>query len=315
MPINFSFNNLRYFVKAFSQKNKRNQLILSVIVIFLTSVILGILIIREREVLLSYQWNLRLLPAILSFVLFSIALLLAGLLWGWINRKLGSNISYFTHIQYYISSNLTKRIPGTVWYVAQRAQLYNADGIDRKFTSIASGVELTLIIISGIIISLLFAIQILIDYKIGLWLFIGVFIIGMLIIHPTVLEFIFKALKTNAPKLDYRNILLWLLSYGLLWILGGVVLFCIGNAITNIPIEYIGYIIGSWAVVGILSSLLFFSPSNFGITEIGLSVLLASFMPLSIGIIIAIASRILIIVYEIIWALAVVWYQSLSEKN
>ena len=131
--------------------------------IFLTSVILGILIIREREVLLSYQWNLRLLPAILSFVLFSIALLLAGLLWGWINRKLGSNISYFTHIQYYISSNLTKRIPGTVWYVAQRAQLYNADGIDRKFTSIASGVELTLIIISGIIISLLFAIQILID--------------------------------------------------------------------------------------------------------------------------------------------------------
>jgi len=315
MPLNFSFNNPRFSIQAFSPKKKRNQLILSIFVIFLTLVILGILIYREREVLLSYQWELRLLPALLSFVLFSIALLLAGLLWGWINRKLGSNINYFTHIQYYISSNLTKRIPGTVWYVAQRAQLYNSDGIDMKFTSIASGVELTLIIISGIIISLLFAIQILVDYMIGLWLFIGVFLIGIIIIHPNVLAFIFRRFKVKAPRLDYRNIFLWLLSYGLLWIIGGVVLFCIGNTITNIPIEYIGYIIGSWALVGILSSLLFFSPSNFGITEIGLSVLLANIMPLSVGIIIAIISRILIIVYEIFWALAVVGYQSLSEKK
>jgi hypothetical protein len=284
-------------------------------VIILTTLILGVLIYREKNVILNYEWDLRIFPAFLSFMLFSIALFLAGLIWGWIVRKLGSKINYSTHIQYYISSNLTKRIPGTIWYVAQRAQLYDAEGVDMKFTSIASGVELTLIIVSGIIISLLLALRILIDYKIGLWLFIGAFIIGTIIIHPRVLAFIFRKLKVKAPRLEYRNIIFWLLSYIVLWILGGVVLFCIGNAITSIPIEHIDYIIGSWALVGILSTFLFLSPTNFGITEIGISLLLSQIMPLSVGIIIAVTSRILIIVYEILWALIVVGYQSLSRRN
>ena len=141
-------------IKSLLQKNKRFQLLLSGSVIFLTTLILGIIIYREREIIFSYDWELHLLPAVLSLILFSVALVLAGVLWGWINRELGSNINYSTHIQYYVSSNLAKRIPGTLWYVGRRAQLYYTDGIDMKFTSIASGVELTLIIISGIIINL-----------------------------------------------------------------------------------------------------------------------------------------------------------------
>ena len=315
MPPNYSFHNIINSVRGFSLKSKRNQIILTLAIILLTIVILGIMIYKEREVLLNYQWDIQLMPILLSFVLFSIALLLAGLIWGWIIRKFGSKISYLTHIQYYVSSNVAKRIPGTVWYVAQRAQLYNADGMDVKFTSLASGVELTLIILSGIIISLLFAIRILIKYEISLWLLIVVLIIGSIIIHPRIISRIFRTLKVEAPELDYQNIILWLLSYGVLWILGGLVLFSIGNAITSIPTQFIGYIIGSWALVGVLSSLLFLSPSNFGVTEIGMSILLSQIMPLSVGIIIAIVSRILIIVYEILWALVVIGYQSLSKRN
>jgi hypothetical protein len=90
--------------------------------------------------------------------------------------------------------------------------------------------------------------------------------------------------------------------YVFIWIIGGILLYAIVNILYDLPVAHLGYVIGSWSIVGFLSSLLLFSPSNLGITEVGLSILLSAIMPSSIAVVIAIFARILLISYEIVWA-------------
>jgi hypothetical protein len=257
---------------------------------------------------------MRLWPAILSFVFFIFAMLLPAVLWGQILNALGIRLTYLKHIRNYCISNVAKRIPGTVWYVASRAQLYKEDGIDLKLTALASGIEMALITLSGTLVSAVFAFNIILDQRINPWSLVAAFLIGCIFIHPRVVQFVFRLLKVEATMFSYKDILLWLIWYLVLWVIGGIVLFLIGNAVTPIPIQNLGYVIGSWALVGVLSSLLFFSPSNLGITEIGLSLLLGQIMPLSVGVVIAIAARILIILFEIIWASIFLGHKALKQS-
>jgi hypothetical protein len=115
---------------------------------------------------------------------------------------------------------------------------------------------------------------------------------------------VFRIFKVAETDIKYKNILSWLFIYSLAWILGGIVLFLIGNVVTNISIQQIGYFIGGWSLVGVLSTTVFFLPTNMGITEIGLSLVLSNIMPSSIAVIIAILARLLMIFFEVIWAAA-----------
>jgi hypothetical protein len=117
----------------------------------------------------------------------------------------------------------------------------------------------------------------------------------------------------EATQFGYRRTVQWLIAYIPAWILGGIVLFIIANSFIPLPLHQIGYVIGSWSLVGILSYLLFFSPSNLGVTEVGLSLLLANIMPSPIAVVLAITTRIAIILYEIIWAL--IWLNVKSSSS
>ena len=315
MPENAIIQKTKKWWRSPHPGGNRTHLIFTLATFLITLAILGFLIYREREILLSYQWQIRLWPAIVSFFSFSLALFLAAVLWGWILNTLGSQLDYRKHIQYYCISNVAKRIPGTLWYIASRAQFYKEENIDIKLTSLASGVEMALITLSGILASSLFAIPIILSYNVSPWSLAVIFLMGCFLIHPRIMARIFRLFKVEATMFNYRDIILWLLSYGLLWIIGGIVLFSIGNAITPITFQNLGYVIGSWALVGILSTLLFFSPSNLGVTEIGLSLLLGQIMPFSVGVIIAILARLLIIFYEIMWAFFFLGYRSLFKPD
>ena len=117
------------------------------------------------------------------------------------------------------------------------------------------------------------------------------------------MDWIFRLLKVEASEFSYLEILKWLITYIFAWILGGLLLFSLGNSITTIPIENLPYIIGSFGLVNLLSLAFFFLPTNLGITEVGLSLLLANIMPSSVAVVVAIAFRLVVILYEIVWAL------------
>ena len=295
------------YIRLMAAFRKINHWIITSIAIIVSIVVLGLLVYRQKDIILEYQWQFKPLPILLSFLIFTIALFWMAIIWGWIINHLGKKLSYRKHIRYYIVSNLAKRIPGTVWYVVSRFQMYTSDGISARITAVASGVEIVLGTLAGILVILIFSTQSLVQYHISPIILIVIFLLGLLLVHPKVIRWIFLRRNVDIDTLNYRLILTIIFLYIFTWILGGCVLFEVGNVIYPISMSDLKYVITSWTLVGIFSTILFFSPSNFGITEIGLSLLLSRIVPSSIAVLIAITSRILLIVYEFIWAGFFLW--------
>ena len=68
--------------------NKVFRLAISVITLLAVFLILAYLVYREKDVLLSYDWQLRVVPLVLSFLLFSADLVLVTIVWSWIMNSL-----------------------------------------------------------------------------------------------------------------------------------------------------------------------------------------------------------------------------------
>ena len=286
--------------------SKKNipRLILTAGTLIVSVGILMILVYRQREALLEYEWQIRLFPIAASFLLFGLALLLVVGIWAWMMRYVGVKIGILRHFQHIAISNLSKRIPGTVWYIASRAQFYKDDGVPRRKTALISGVEMTVSVIAGILVSLGFGLSIILRYKISPWVFVLALLLSSAVLHPKVLDWGLKRLGVDTHLFRYPALISWVIGYTIVWIVGGTILFAISNIFWPLGFGSLGYIIGSWALVGALTNILFFAPSNLGITEVGLSLLLSNIMPASVAVIISIAARILLFLYEIFWALA-----------
>lgn len=283
--------------------SKINPLLLPAITILIAIAILGYLIYRERQLLLAYNWQFHPQYFALTFILYSIDLAIVALVWGWIMNTLSKQLNYLTHFRYFSIANITKRIPGTLWYIANRAQLYKSNGIDPKLTTVASGMELAVSVLSSVVVCGVFSIPIILQYELNPIILGVIVLLCIIVIHPRFMDWIFRLLKVEASEFSYLEILKWLITYIFAWILGGLLLFSLGNSITTIPIENLPYIIGSFGLVNLLSLAFFFLPTNLGITEVGLSLLLANIMPSSVAVVVAIAFRLVVILYEIVWAL------------
>jgi glycosyltransferase 2 family protein len=274
--------------------------------------LLGYLIYRQRDLLISYRWQIRPGALLLAILFYFLGVLYASFLWGMILNHLHGRISFIRHFRNFCLSNLAKRIPGTVWYVAGRAALYSQDGVDAKLTSTASAMELALIQMSGVIISLLFSLSILARYQVPIWVMLLAFLGALALIQPRVISWFLRKLKVEASAFRFQDILRWTLAYLLLWPLGASVLFETANMIYPVPINLFGYFLGCWALIALLSLLVFFLPSNLGVTELGLSLLLARVIPPPVAIATAILGRVLMTLLDIVFA--AVWIV-ISERS
>jgi hypothetical protein len=223
-------------------------------------------------------------------------------------HSLGSHVSFRLHMRYFAISHLARRLPGTIWYVAGRGYLYRQQGESVRLVAAATGVELVVSVLAGSLTTLFCAAYALVALQrgqlIGLGLLVG---LGLLATHPRALNWLLvKIGRQPAPHLPYIRVLGWLAGYVMLYVLGGLMFFLIGNAVTPIAARHFPYVLGSWALVSTLSVLVFFLPSNLGFTEVGLSLLLTTILPSSFAVLIAVLSRVLMTIYEIIGAGAIV---------
>jgi glycosyltransferase 2 family protein len=284
-------------------KSRTARRISTFVAVILTVLILGFMLFREREVLFSRQWSFNLWFLLAAFALHTLALFLASYIWVGIINSLGEKIGFWQHFQYYCVSMLAKRLPGTVWYIAYRSQMYAKEGISASATSLASGVEFALILISGMIISVMFAIPILQQYQAGAIGVILLFLLAVFFLQPRVLAWFFRKLHIDRSSLGYRDIATWTLMFiGVRVLLGGL-MFAIARIIYPLPLQDLSYMIGGYNLVSVLANALIFMPTNLGFTEVTFSIVLSNIVPSSIAVIIAVLSRALIMLFELIWAL------------
>ena len=287
--------------------DRRWRLLVGLATVFITGAILVWIIYRQRDLLLSYDWQIRPGYLLLSFGVYSINLWVVAAIWGSILNTLGGRLSLRKHFIYFVLSNAAKRLPGTVWYIASRAQLYHGEGVPVKTTSLASGIEFVINILTSVLISLIFTLRLVMEYRYGLIGVLIVLVVIILILQPAFIYRLLDRFAAGSHSFSYLKLLGWIGAYTIAWLMAGLVLFLIANAFTEFGIEHLGYLIGSLGLVNVITSALFFAPSNLGITELGLSLLLSRVMPASVAVVYVILVRILMILYDIGWAGISLW--------
>lgn len=272
--------------------------------ILMTAGILGWLVYRQRNLFHEIQWEFRPVPLLLSLAFYSLSLFQVVAVWGQAMNALGGRTDFQKHFRFLTISLPARRLPGTIWYIPWRGKMYESVGISLRMVSIAGGVELALTVISGILMSAIFAIPILSKYRIGLWIGLFLLLISLLVLHPATIHKIGSWLKVELNQIRYISILYWVGQYALFWITSGVMLFFVINIIYPLPFEQISYVIGAWTLTNTLAFALVLLPSNLGFTEVSLSLLLSLIIPSPVAVFVAVGTRILLIFYELIWAAA-----------
>jgi len=267
---------------------------------------LGWMLWHYLPTLLAYHWKLQVLPLILGFPIYTLDLLLAVLGWSIIMGQLGHPLDFREHIRIFCMTRVAGRIPGAPWHVVGRVALYKRLGVNVKVTSVASGLEMILIIVSGIISSALIGFSLpenLQKYLVWMGL---VLVIGLGLMHPSVVRKVLQWLghTQTAVRPRYHDMLLLLGLYILVWGVGGCVLYMMILALYPLPWTQLPGVIGAWGLSGAVASLLSLSPTSFGIKEIALSLLLALFIPAGLAVVIAILMRLYLTAAEFVWAIA-----------
>ncbi|MGH2541895.1 MAG: hypothetical protein ACRDIB_03805, partial [Ardenticatenaceae bacterium] len=82
-------------------------------------------------------------------LLYTIALILA--VWAWVNMMahVASPLPWWDHWYIYTVTNVTRRLPGSLWHVAGRAVLYHERGASRRAIALTSALEVAFMMMSG----------------------------------------------------------------------------------------------------------------------------------------------------------------------
>ena len=286
--------------QVFSSNKLKTALTISAI--FISTAILGYLIYSQKEILIAYDWNINWVLLAPIFILYTINLLLVSMVWALILGALGIKASFFAHVRNYSIANLMKRLTGTIWYVAWRTQSYNSDlGASPKLISLASGIELAVFGIATVLISLVFSIKTIVDDSLKIWGLLGILGACSFLFLPGIQRRFFSWAGELNQKIKISDLLKWTGIYVITRFVGGSILFLVANLFITLPLDLLPSIIGIHSLVAALSLVVFFLPSNFGFTEVGISLLLSSFIPSSIAVIIVIVNRVLVLVFELAW--------------
>lgn len=280
--------------------------------------ILGVLVWRERaalgEINLQNAW-----PALLiGFAIMLASLVIAAWIWGDIMRAMGSRVSMRRHMNIYATTYLARLLPGTIWFVVGRGMLYQEEGESARLSSVASGAEMTLMMMAGAVVTAVSGLALLTqgaralqtgpeaigqNSLLGAAVAIGVVtLLCAVVLHPAVQRWVLRRLRlADTPPLRPRSAIKWLLLFCINWLVGAAIVYMNARVLWGGTSSLsLWWVIFAWSLVGTLSFLILFLPTNFGFSEIGLSLLLSAVMPSSVAVLVAVITRIVQVVYAAI---------------
>jgi hypothetical protein len=238
----------------------------------------------------------------LALAVYSLDLALAVAGWALILGMLGGFWRPLDHLRIYTLTTMTRRLPGTFWYILGRVVLYERLGVARAVTAVAGGFEFAATVIGGLLVAILTWPLVLSSQGVSIvWLLLALGLCAALLNPPTV-RWAVRRLSPDhhTPAVRYRHLLGWVLVYAAVWAVGGVLLHVIVRAIHPLPLGQLPAMMGVWAVHGVVAMLLFsFVPFGLGVTELTLATLLSPFVPADEALFVALLMRALLTLCEL----------------
>src|SRR5581483_10155122 len=269
--------------------------------------------------LTAHSFHLNVWLLVLAFAGFVCQEISYGLIWKAVLAQLGARLDLRAALRIYLASEFVRYIPGNVWHVLTRILWVGKYGVSRPVAFASMTVELITKLAAGVLIfglSLLFwsdigAIQTLL-HGTPIVIALGIVLIfGLLVgLHPRVLSsalnFSLRVLKRDPVVLTlrYGDILLittyWLVS----WSIAGSAFYLLLLSLSPaVPVITLPICIGIYAIAWDIGFVSFITPSGLGFREgaiVGLFALSMPFLPATIAAILAIFSRLVSTIAELV---------------
>ena len=256
---------------------------------------------KSRQQLLLYLVNANYSQFIIITIIYLIALFLAVFNWSVIMHAFDSAISLWMHAKIYLVSMVSRRLPGTIWYVGGRMLLYKHLGVPSINTASASGIEFTISFIADALLAAIF-IPLGINLSKTLLIPLGIVVIlGLYILQPTNLGKIMVRLKHPlAQPVRTGQVFGWLFLRIALVLTGGLMIFFTIRIFTPIGFDLLLFVLGARALSGAAGMLTYLLPSSMGASDITLLAMLSSIVPTPLATVIALLVRIYTTLFELI---------------
>jgi hypothetical protein len=292
--------------------------LIAAVVLSASALFLGYSLYSNWQELSSYQWQFRypyLLLAALALILTFISNI-AG--WGLIMQRLGGPRDFRKNAEIYCLAAHGKRIPGLVWYVAGRGYLYEREGTPVSVTVQASVWEMVFQMLAGLTLyAILWPLYEESEFGFLNYALLAAIPLLLLTFSPSIFQRILRRFgrgrfEAEVIQLEWRDKALWFFVYLLGWLTGGSILYLLAKSVSTIPLALLPACWGFVALSGVISVISFFLPGGAGVREISLSLLLSSYIPLSVAIALSLLFRVWILLGETI-LLILVWSASTSK--
>ena len=254
----------------------------------------------------EYDWHFNYAYLLLAAIALLLAFISNVVGWGLIIGHLGGPRDFRKNAEIYCLAAHGKRLPGPVWYVAGRAYLYEREAVPVSVIVQGSVWEIVSQLLSGLIVyAILLPLYREIQYSSFNYLLLAAIPLFLLILSPSIFQQLLRWLRRDQQEVklipvSWRNKALWLTVYLLGWLAGGAILYFLAGAVSSVSLSLLPACWGFVALSGIVSTLAFFLPGGVGAREVSLSLLLSSYVPLSVAIALALLFRVWILVGETI---------------
>ena len=304
-PAHALVQNLRTLLGRYGRR------VLTVGLVLGTFAILGFLIARDWDTLWQFRWHLRL--PLLALALGCHAASLAGIfvVWRLIMNRLGSPVGARTDFHIYFLSVAARKIPSAIWYAGTRLFLYTQEGVGTPLILSALALEFGIAVLTGGWTFVAFRTRYVFmeDYA---WVGQGVWALTLLL---TALFLVRPRLFIGWIQRDGRgqgghphllvpgrgSLLACSVVYMIAWIVGGTSFYLTIRALVPDP----GIDWANAVGVATLSNLIVLVgtvlPLGIGLKELAAGVLLSIWLPMPVGLSIAVVYRILQMFDEALW--------------
>lgn len=246
---------------------------------------------------------------LLSFVPAALGTWLTMLGWRVVLADLGSPLHLAPAGGVFFVGQLGKYLPGSVWTVLVQADMASHLHVPRRRTGVAGLVTIGLSVLTGLLVGLP-ALPLLLQQSsaTSVWFLLAVPLLAVLA-WPALLNRIvalgLRILRREPleESLSARAVLTTVGLYALAWILFGVHILVLALAVGGGPGVTLASLTG-YALAGSLGMLTVILPAGLGARDGILALVLASAMPLSAGTAVAIVSRFVVTVVDVVAAAA-----------
>ncbi|WP_028580524.1 lysylphosphatidylglycerol synthase domain-containing protein [Desulfogranum japonicum] len=297
------------------KKNFRRAFqILWVTVVFLC---ISFAIGKNWKAISDVEWSLSSVGLICAALLSSFLRRLAGgMRWAWIIQLFktdGLPISLRDNLRVYFITNLGTYLPGTYWFIPARMMMNSKYGLSNIQTGICTVFEHLMLVLSGALLGIL-GMDILVSaLHLPLasfrWMFAAI-IFGLISIHPAVIRFLMNTMAKilreplGSYHFSYTTTLLHLLWSVLIWLLGSIALLLLALVfVPTLSWQDLPAFSSVFAISWLLGFFTPFAPGGLGVREgfMGLAFGLLG-IPIGVSMVIAMLSRLLIVVEDLFWA-------------